>query len=235
MMRTCPKCGDYYGDAPSAFCLSDGTPLAEVDPHGEAWGEATRVVLEKARVLRKLERRLKLRRLLTRMVTLLVVCLVVCVAAFNSYFYLRPAPEGDVWARMLTPGPWPTPVPAPTLEPMPSPGAKTTPTATPVCTDDDKGRASAAVKADFGGAWLDDMRRDCEEIIVENTPPVVRRARPKPGAVGFTFSKSCARVVVNVNYKCVGEGRVNGKVEAVSVSRKKRVECRKAGRAWLCG
>jgi len=52
-MRVCPKCGDYSADDLLAFCLADGTSLVEVDPKGDSWQKASRVIEEKRKRLRK--------------------------------------------------------------------------------------------------------------------------------------------------------------------------------------
>jgi hypothetical protein len=93
MMRFCPKCGDYYADSSLAFCLGDGTPLVDVNPHGESWGEAKRVVEEKESALRKQKRRLKWRRIVSAVVTTLIATAVLLVVAVNGLIYLRPKPD----------------------------------------------------------------------------------------------------------------------------------------------
>ena len=77
-MRTCPKCGDYYADDALAFCLSDGTPLTSVDPSGERWNEALRVVEQKAQRLKKQKRKLFWRWIVASVMT--TVMLTVAVA-----------------------------------------------------------------------------------------------------------------------------------------------------------
>lgn len=83
-MRTCPTCGEYYEDGPLAFCLADGTPLADVDPSGEKWDEAARAVREKAEKLSRRGRRLKWRRVAVWVVATLMTTVVVCVVVINS-------------------------------------------------------------------------------------------------------------------------------------------------------
>jgi hypothetical protein len=93
MIRTCPKCGDYYLDELLAFCPADGTPLVVVAPHGESWREGSRVIEAKERRLREERRRLKWRRVLLRAMTLLLVTMVVIVLTVNGLIYLNPQPE----------------------------------------------------------------------------------------------------------------------------------------------
>lgn len=102
-MRFCTKCGDYYADELLAFCLADGTPLVGVDPHGERWSEALRVVEEKEKALRLLKRRLRWRRLMHVATTTLVTTLVVCVVAVNGLIYLTPEPDETPDAAPSTP------------------------------------------------------------------------------------------------------------------------------------
>jgi hypothetical protein len=93
MMRFCPKCGDYYADPSLAFCLGDGTPLADVSPLGESWSEARRVVEEKENVLRERKRRLKWRRIVSAAVAMLIATMVLLVVAVNGFIYLKPKPD----------------------------------------------------------------------------------------------------------------------------------------------
>lgn len=140
-MRLCPQCGDYYADASLAFCLNDGTPLVDVNPHSESWREGEQVIEEKENALRKQQRRLKWRRFLSSAMTMLIVIMVVCVVAVNSFIYLKPKPEEDDPAKpsMLattqagptdstTPGTLGVPVPKRTPQPKVTPK----PTATPI-------------------------------------------------------------------------------------------------------
>ena len=145
MMRVCPKCGDFYAEGSSPFCLTDGTPLVGVAPDSDAWGEGVRVVQEKGRVLRKLERKRKWRRVVTSVTTTLITTTVVCVLAVNSYIYLKPTPAAEVLTQTLIPPtasdapPDPSPPSAPadsTPEPSPQPTVtrEPTPTATETVT-----------------------------------------------------------------------------------------------------
>ena len=102
LLRTCPRCGDFYADASLLFCLADGTPLADVDPRGERWAEGSRVVEEKERLLRGRARRLRLRRVLMTMTTLIITTMVVYVVTSNAVIYLSPD-EAPVVAAAVTP------------------------------------------------------------------------------------------------------------------------------------
>ena len=93
MIRVCPKCGDYYAGEALLFCLADGAPLVNVDPNDAAWSIGTRVVEEKARVVRKAQRRLQLRRVFMTMMTMVVTTSVMFVVAVNAFIYLKPASD----------------------------------------------------------------------------------------------------------------------------------------------
>ncbi len=157
MIRTCPKCGDYYADNLLAFCLTDGTPLVNVNPLSESWSEGVRVVEEKENALRKQKRGRKWRRVVLSTVTMLIATMVVCVVAVNSYLYLKPEPDEvalaepqppatapaalrptvntkpkatPVKAKLTTPAPAPTPTPTPRHTASPAPTLSQTPTET---------------------------------------------------------------------------------------------------------
>jgi hypothetical protein len=121
MIRTCPRCGDFYAGDALAFCTADGTPLVDVATPGEGWSEGARVVEEKTKALRKRERRLRWRRLMWSAVTTLLVTMVVCVLAVNVYIYLGPKQKEVAFVPSSTPTPTPTATPSPTLTPSPTP------------------------------------------------------------------------------------------------------------------
>lgn len=144
MIRTCPKCGDYYADTSLAFCLADGTPLVNVDQLDKSWNEGTRVIEEKGNVLRRQQRRLKWRRVSMSAMTVLMTTMVVCVVTINSLIHLKPKRgEVDV-AKPLTLAAVPVdsstpatpeePVLTPTPQPTVTPTLEATPTATEVPT-----------------------------------------------------------------------------------------------------
>jgi hypothetical protein len=162
MMRTCPTCGDFYSDDLLAFCLSDGTPLVSVAPHGERWVEGQRVIEEKERAERKQRRRLKWRRVVLTAMTMMMAAAVVFVVTVNGFIYLKPQPEAEsaraepsssplapdspgapVIPGMTEetrptswPGVKPSPTPSPNTStvtgPTPTPTPRPVPTATPV-------------------------------------------------------------------------------------------------------
>lgn len=109
MIRTCPTCGDFYADVSLLFCPADGMPLADLDPQDETLTEATRVVEEKERVLRRQTRRLMRRRIITVTTSVLITTLVVIVIAFNTYDYLMLDSAAPAVAAALTPTPTPAP------------------------------------------------------------------------------------------------------------------------------
>jgi hypothetical protein len=135
MIRTCPKCGDYYADGSLAFCLADGTPLVDVDQLSESWGEAARVVEEKENALRRRRRKLKWRRVVLTVTTVLMTTIIVCVVVINSIIYLRPRPTGTAPERPLlqatTTAPDDPAAPASPAEPVPSLSPRPTETTTP--------------------------------------------------------------------------------------------------------
>src|ERR1051325_11040173 len=77
MMRACPKCGAYYADDSLAFCLSDGTPLVNVNPDSERWNEGSRVIKQKEEGLRKQKRKLKWQWIIASAITALILALVI--------------------------------------------------------------------------------------------------------------------------------------------------------------
>lgn len=195
MIRTCPRCADFYADSSLGFCPADGTPLADVDPQGDSWTEAARVVEEKGRALRKSARRLRLRRVLTTTTSVLITTLVVIVAIVNTYVYLTPRPSAPVVAAALTPTPtpsrsatpeWtPTPdapsslpfvpavTPTPTIEVTPTPPRKTKDTKrTPVetCTAADRQRLGNEIVAANSAAWRETIQGERAAIIREHVP-----------------------------------------------------------------
>lgn len=200
MIRTCPRCADFYADSSLGFCPADGTPLADVDPQDDSWTEAARFVEEKGRVLRKSARRLRLRRVLTTTTSVLITTLVVVVVALNTYVYLSPGPGAPVVASALTPTPtprrsatpeWtPTPdapsslpfvpaiTPTPTIEVTPTPPRKTKDTkTTPVetCTAADRQRIGNEIVAANSAAWRETIQGERAAVIREHVPA------PAPG------------------------------------------------------
>jgi hypothetical protein len=196
MIRTCPICGDFYADDSLRFCPMDGTPLADLDPHGEAWADGARVVEEKERTLRRQTRRLKLRRVLMTTTTVLITTLVVCVVVVNTYIYLAPQPDAPVVVAAVTPQSSPKPsetpawtpspdspstlpfVPAvtPTPTPSPTPTLTATPTHThtppppPQCTADDRQRLGDSIVATHDAEWRDAIESEKTDILRANVP-----------------------------------------------------------------
>ncbi|MBD0369807.1 MAG: hypothetical protein ICV60_03065 [Pyrinomonadaceae bacterium] len=95
MIRTCPKCLDYYADEALMFCLTDGAPLVAVDPQSDAWREGVRVIEEKENRLSRQERKRKWRRGLMRAATMLLTAMVLFVIVMNGVVYLNPKPEEE--------------------------------------------------------------------------------------------------------------------------------------------
>lgn len=240
-MRTCPRCGDFYADASSAFCLRDGTPLVEVSPTSETWGEAVRVVEEKGNVLRKLERRQRWRRILMTATTMLVVVMVVCVVVVHSIIYFNPRPEPDVSAATSGPD---------------DPPSTPTPTPTPVCSDAGEASEREAIIEKFGGKWERDADAERAKIIAAHTPRaradvhgnmnvnVNSRAggvtvEAKRSAIRYesTFPRPCAASMTaryEWRVRIIRQTPAGQRVEEPSVENKKRFDCRKKGTAWSC-
>src|SRR5687767_15456196 len=103
MMRVCPKCGDYYADAYLAFCLTEGTPLINLNQRSQSWAEGTRVIEEKKNAARKQTRRLKWRRVLVGLTTMMVATMVLRFG-FETVVSPMPVPKQSS-AVGLTPTP----------------------------------------------------------------------------------------------------------------------------------
>jgi hypothetical protein len=142
MMRTCPKCGDYYADAQLAFCLADGTPLVEVKPQTEKWNEGSRAIAEKTKRLNRKKYRRWARLIalggLTTMVLALVVARSFTIETTNPLVasltpspspLFSPAPSAEPSA---SPSPSPSPSPTPSPAPSASPYASPSPSASPL-------------------------------------------------------------------------------------------------------
>jgi hypothetical protein len=196
MIRTCPRCGDFYADDSLLFCLADGTPLADVVPHSDAWAEGSRVVEEKERLMRAQSRKLMRRRVLMTTTTLLIMTVVVCVVAVHTYVSLSPEPDAPVAAAALTPTPTPTPTPSETPRPTPTPDAASlpfvyvTPTPTPTpsptptptrkatdtktpaekCAGEDGQRLKNEIVAGHAADWRRDIEREHDAVVKENVP-----------------------------------------------------------------
>jgi len=239
MIRTCPKCGDYYADALLAFCLADGTPLVNVDTRSESWSEGTRVIEEKENALRTQKRKLKWRRVVMRAMTTLIATMVVCVVAVNSFIYLKPKPEEVVLNKPSTPETTsveatdsttpnapdePASTPSPTLEaespatPIPSQTPilirtpTPTPTPTPVCSDAEKSRARESIIRRFKSLWQNSIERDHNEILARAMKMGIGNVEPTlvPIKPKLEFSKTCERADVTVNYEWRLTPRFNG-------------------------
>ena len=196
MIRTCPRCGDFYADDSLLFCLADGTPLADVDPRGDAWAEGARVVEEKERVTREQSRKVMRRRVLMMTMTLLIMTVVICVVAVHTYVTLAPEPDAPVVVAALTPTPTPTPkpsetprptptpdvaslpfvyvtpTPTPSPTPTPTPTRKTTDTKTPdeKCTAEDRQRLKSEIVAGHATEWRNDIQKEHDAVVKENVP-----------------------------------------------------------------
>ncbi|MBV8859837.1 MAG: hypothetical protein JOZ02_23090 [Acidobacteria bacterium] len=242
MLRTCPKCGDFFaGDAPP-FCPADGTPLADVDPRD--LNEGARVVEEKSRILHRSARRLKLRRIFTTVMTLIVTTLVVYVVVGNYVVYLKPDPEAPALLAAVTPSPSPpppTPVPVPTPSDTPTPSP--TPTPTPTCTDAERHAAEKLIVEKNRDGWGKVLEGERLAVIEQYVPAVLtpRGEREERGGAAtpsyrVTLSKDCQTAAVTYSWHVTWEANVNGtrSNEAKTVKGKRTFRCLKKGAAWPC-
>lgn len=255
MIRTCPKCGEYYADALLAFCLVDGTPLVDVDLHSESWSAGARVIEAKEQALRKQKSRLKWRRVLTSVMTMLIATMVVCVVAVNSYIYLKPKPEEIVLVKPTPPAPSPdesinsvkpdepvpTPSPRPTITLKPSPTP--TPTPTPTCSKADESRERESIIRKYGDIWGQVIQGDRSTIIAGKAPDGAKNAEAwLAGALKFesAFSKACTESLVtvrytwNVSYQEINVATQTRTPKVVTVAQNKRFRCVKSSGAWHC-
>jgi hypothetical protein len=249
MLRTCPKCGDYYADGLLAFCLLDGTPLESVDPLGESWREGARVVEEKENALRKQRRRLKWRRFLLRAVTMLMAIMVVSVVIVNSLIYLKLLPEDKVTDKLatqtLTPIVSETPTPTPDTEsritPSPTPSPTPRPTTDPaICSDADKKREEATLVKRFDYKWQQNMAGEPPKVAGNSTAGAPQygfpTARPRLASVTYdsAFSKTCTEGVVTARALWEVKTNVNGAIKVSITPREKKFRCVKSGGIWFC-
>ncbi len=136
-MRICPKCRAFYGDPQLAFCLADGTPLANVNPQSEKFKEGSRAVEEQAKRLSKQRRRVRWRKIVLASLTTLVMAMVV-TTSFTVETTTPTQPESS--SSLPSPDPHPsltpteslTPSSLPSPTPSPSPSISPTPTPTPI-------------------------------------------------------------------------------------------------------
>jgi hypothetical protein len=243
MLKTCPRCGDFFaGDAPP-FCPADGTPLADVAPR--ALDEGTRVVEEKTRLAHRRVRRLKLRRVLTKTMTLVVVTLVVFVVAANYVVYLKPDPEAARLLAAVKPSPSPT---SPTPVPLPSP-----------CTDEGRLAAADLIVRENRERWDEAIAREKDEVVGKHVPPAAtptptpERGRDEgreeekekaegkaelspPPSYRAAVAKDCQSAAVNVTYSWLVKwdaalGREEG---SKTVEGERSFVCSNDGDAWRC-
>ena len=245
LLRTCPRCGDFFaGDAPP-FCPADGTPLADVDPRGDRLAEGARVVEEKTRLVRRRVRRLKLRRVLTTMMTVVVTMMIVFVVVANYVVYLKPDPEAPRLLAAVLPSPSPT-SPTPVPVPTPSPTITPSPTPTPVCTDEDRRAAEKLILSSKNrDRWDKAIATDSaeRERILAQYAPFEGMANPGMPTYGVTFTKDCQTATVTAHYIwrvaspadiVRKEGSREVEVKWREVKAKRTFRCSKDGAAWRC-
>ena len=187
MIRTCPRCGDFYADDSLLFCLADGTPLADVVPHSDAWAEGSRVVEEKERVTRERSRKVMRRRVMLMTTTLLITTLVVCALAAHTYVTISPKPDEPVVAAALTSTPTPRRTPSETPWQTPTPDAASLPFAyvTPTPTPDpalphDPAVTSTEPRAPTETQTPTETATPTEPVIVSETPTPTPTPAPTP-------------------------------------------------------
>jgi hypothetical protein len=197
MIRTCPKCGDYYADALLAFCLGDGTPLVNVAPTGEKWNEAARAIQAKEHTLSKQKRKQKWQRIVVS--TMVLTTLVTLSVAVNALIYVESVPNRHIAPRPSIPETAPAVVsnsipastpaetsPAPSQNPTPTPTRvsveKETPTPTPTpivitasgkppeCSIGNKSQEEKAITDKYGAKWQGSLAGDPPEIDAQELP-----------------------------------------------------------------
>ncbi len=251
MIRTCPRCGEYYADPLLAFCLKDGAPLADVDRLSESWREGSRAIEEKENALRKRQRRLKWRRVLLRAMSVLIAMMIVCVLAVNALIYLRPITDEEPApappsSQALTPTDPIEPITVKMGRSKPDKKSSPTPTPTPSpppkCTAADKSRERKAIIDKYGAEWQRKIEADRQKVIAENVPRGAKNAVAAPSQLKYetTFTENCAAVSVTARYEWLITARVDGTPTSPPVSYEKRLDgrskfrCVKSGGAWLC-
>jgi len=249
MLKTCPRCGDFFAHEAPPFCPSDGTPLADVETHGDGWEQGARVVEEKTRLVQRRVRRLRLRRVLTKTMTLVVVTLVVFVVVANYVIYLKPDTEAPRLLAAVLPSPTPTsptPVPIPTPSPTITPSPTPTPTPKPVCTDEDRRAAEKLILSKKNrGRWDDDIANDRDERdkILAQYAPFEGMAHSGTPTYGVTFTKDCQTATVTAHYtwRVTSAANIMRKERSrevelkwMEVKAKRTFRCSKDGGAWRC-
>ena len=217
MMRICPKCGDYSAESSLAFCPADGTPLVNLDPSSEKWGQGAKVIEKKQQALRQQKRRLKWRRVVLSTMTILTLVAFV-LGAVRSRFYLEP-PQSPMLTATPTVTGTPTPMPA-----TPTPTSTPTPTPTPDCSGDDKD-----VEQSLPNHWQEDIRSECAKFNVD-TPVGPQTATTIFDPIGVSF-KSCI-AFVTIKYSC--QITVNKKAKSLLPGKPKGFRCEKKKGEWVC-
>jgi hypothetical protein len=263
MIRTCPKCGDYYADALLAFCLADGTPLGNVAPTSEKWNEAARAIQAKERILSKQKRKLKWRRIV--MSTMAITTLVMLLVAVNALISVETVPNRDIASRPSIPETTPAVVndsspasvaaevsPAPSQNPVLVSIEKETPTPTPIvisasgkppeCSIGNKNQEEKAITDKYGAAWQGSVVGDGPQIDhqelpfgVANTNGAIRIEKPKLiTEYQSTFPKLCV-ATVTASYSWLVTINFNGQRKVLHKNAgRRKFTCEKTGQAWHC-
>ena len=236
-MRTCPTCGEYYEDGPLAFCLADGTPLADVDPSSEKWDEGARAVREKAERLSRHGRRLKWRRVTLRVLTTLLTTVVVCIVVINGVSVIYQSPPRDGGENGGTGGGGGG-----------SGGDNSNDNDNDNDNDDDNDNdndnSARCTAAEQGREWEailggSDLRKLWETAAAAERPEIIaefapRRVEPRLGRAkyDYKFSGDCTTASVTASYAW----QVPTPTGDVSVPKTKKFTCRKKTEGvWGCG
>lgn len=246
-MRVCPKCGDYSADDLLAFCLADGTPLVEVDPAGDSWQKASRVIEEKRKRLNRRTRSARWTWVLAGATTILVAAVLVS----RSFTVETTPPRLPVLISPSptpfpspSPSPSPSPVSSPPLDPSPSPSPPPSPVRdssaapTPVARCVDAGnREKELILAKFGPGWRQIPKSDHARLVNQHT--IVGTPVPEVTLTAVAFetkpTKACsASVSAKYLWRVYKGGNPVRPPQNLAAETKKQFNCSKTGSSWHC-
>lgn len=243
-MLFCAKCGDYYADGSSAFCLADGTPLISVDASSERWSDGSRIIEQKEHALRKQKRRQRWWRV-SSVMTMLVVTMVVYGVVAKKYVYLIPAaslsptpssspPPSTSSSISATPLPTiviektatptivvkETPTPTIVVKDSPTPTVVVKDSATPAeCSADDQAAGKKIIVPMVAALLRPELAAAQGPAGAKNVDGILR-------AVNYevSFSKTCQRATVAPSLRIPG----------LAVPKLRQFECRRTPDGWSC-
>lgn len=133
MLKTCPKCRNFYDAADLRFCFKDGVPLVSVADENENLRQEGKEFISRTeyRIKREIFNS-RIQKIMFILITTILTILVISVVTINSWLYFNPEEEA---ARIEKPSPAPEPTfqkIAETIPPEISETATPTPNATPV-------------------------------------------------------------------------------------------------------